>query len=40
MHQHQSILEFRHGRYLKLAALLCVASIAAYVWFEPPAGGP
>lgn len=40
MHQHQSILEFRHGRYLKLAALLCVASMAAYVWFEPPAGGP
>ncbi len=36
MQQHQSILGYRHGRYLKLAILVCVASIAGYVWFEPP----
>lgn len=40
MHQHQSILEFRQGRYFKLASLLCAASIAAYAWHEPAAGGP
>ncbi len=37
MSQHQSILEFRHGRYFKLALLLCIAAIAAYAWHDPPA---
>lgn len=37
MRQHQSILEFRHGRYLKVALLLCAAAIAVYCWHEPPA---
>lgn len=36
MRQHQSILEYRRGRYLKLALLLCVGAIAAYAWHEPP----
>jgi hypothetical protein len=40
MHLHQSILEFKNGRYFKLSALLCAASIAAYAWHEPAAGGP
>jgi hypothetical protein len=35
--QHQSILEFRHGRYLKVAVLLCVVAIGVYGWHEPPA---
>jgi hypothetical protein len=35
MSQHQSILEFKRGRYFKLALLLCVASFAAYAWHEP-----
>ena len=34
--QHQSILGFRHGRYLKLALLLVAGAIAAYAWHEPP----
>jgi len=37
MRQHQSILEFKHGRYLKVALLLCVAAIGVYWWHEPPA---
>jgi hypothetical protein len=37
MLQHQSILEFRHGRYFKLALLLCAAAIAVYAWHDPPA---
>jgi hypothetical protein len=36
MQHHQSILGFRRGRYLKLAALGCGAAIAAYAWYEPP----
>jgi hypothetical protein len=32
MAQHQSLLEFRGGRYLKVALLICVASIGAY-WY-------
>ena len=32
MAQHQSLLEFRGGRYLKVALLVCVASIGAY-WY-------
>ena len=35
MPQHQSILEFKRGRYFKLALLLCAACVAAYVWHEP-----
>jgi hypothetical protein len=34
--RHQSILEFSGGRYFKLAVVLSVAAIAAYVWHEPP----
>ena len=37
MRQHQSILEFKHGRYFKVALLLCVAAIGVYGWHEPPA---
>lgn len=37
MSQHQSILEFRHGRYFKVALLLCIAAIGAYAWHDPPA---
>ena len=37
MSQFQSILEFRQGRYLKLACFVCAAAIAAYWWYEPPA---
>jgi hypothetical protein len=36
MQQHQSILGYKSGRYLKLALVLCVGSIAAYAWHEPP----
>ena len=35
MPQHQSILEFKRGRYFKLALLLCAAAVAAYAWHEP-----
>lgn len=35
--QHQSILEFKHGRYFKAALLLCAAAIGAYFWHVPPA---
>jgi hypothetical protein len=34
--QHQSILSFSGGRYLKLALLLCAGAIGAYAWHEPP----
>ncbi len=37
MRQHQSILEYRRGRYFKLALLLCAAAIGVYFWHEPPA---
>jgi hypothetical protein len=37
MRQHQSILEFKHGRYFKVALLLCAAAIGVYWWHEPPA---
>jgi hypothetical protein len=37
MSQHQSILELRHGRYFKLALLLCAAAIGVYAWHDPPA---
>ena len=40
MRQHQSILEFKHGRYFKVALLLCVAAIGVYWWHEPPAVNP
>ncbi len=32
---HHSVLEFRQGRYLKVAAFLCIAAIVAYGWYEP-----
>lgn len=35
MRLHQSILAFKRGRYLKLALLVCAASIAAYAWHDP-----
>jgi hypothetical protein len=35
--QHQSILEFKHGRYFKVAALLCIVAIGVYCWHVPPA---
>ena len=38
MRQHLSVLEFGHGRYLKLALLVCASAITAYVWHEPPTG--
>lgn len=37
MRQHQSVLEFRRGRYFKVALLLCAAAIGIYWWHEPPA---
>jgi hypothetical protein len=36
MRQQPSILEYRRGRYLKLALLLTAAVIAVYAWHEPP----
>ncbi len=33
--QHHSILEFSHGRYFKVAILLCIAAIGAYGCYEP-----
>ena len=36
MQQQESILGYRHGRYLKLALLFCGAAIAAYAWHDPP----
>jgi hypothetical protein len=36
MQQHQSILGYKSGRYLKLALLTCAGAIAAYAWHEPP----
>jgi hypothetical protein len=35
MRWHESILEYKRGRYLKLALLLSVAAIAVYAWHEP-----
>lgn len=35
---HQSLLEFKRGRYFKVSLLLCVATIAAYIWHEPSPG--
>jgi hypothetical protein len=34
--QHQSILEFKGGRYLKVALLVCAAAIGAYWYHEVP----
>jgi hypothetical protein len=31
---HQSVLRFAHGRYLKLALFLCIATIWAYFWVD------
>ena len=36
MQQHQSILSYRRGRYLKIALVLCIGSIAGYAWHQPP----
>jgi len=36
MDRHQSILEFSGGRYFKLAVVLSLAAIGAYIWHEPP----
>jgi hypothetical protein len=36
MQQHQSILSYSGGRYLKVALVLCAAAIGAYAWHEPP----
>jgi hypothetical protein len=36
MHQNQSILSFKHARYLKLALVFCALAIAVYIWHEPP----
>jgi len=39
---HQSLLVFHRYRYLKLAVLLLIAAVAAYVWQKPegpPNGG-
>jgi hypothetical protein len=36
MRQHQSILEYKNDRYLKLAIGLCALAIGAQVWHEPP----
>ena len=33
--QHFSILEFSHGRYFKVAILICIAAIGAYGFYEP-----
>jgi hypothetical protein len=37
MRQHQSILEYKKGRYLRLALGLCAVAIGVYAWHEPPA---
>jgi hypothetical protein len=40
--RHRSILEYERFRYLKLAAVACLAAIAAYAWHQPavkPYGG-
>lgn len=39
MRQHQSILEYQSGRYLRLSLGLCALAIGAYVWHEPPTEG-
>lgn len=36
MRQHRSILEYKNGRYLKVALGLCAIAIALYVWHKPP----
>jgi hypothetical protein len=36
LRQHQSILEYRRGHYLKLALVLCAGAVFAYAWHEPP----
>lgn len=35
---HEGFLVFAGLRYLKLAVLLCAASIAVYAWYDPPGG--
>jgi len=37
MRQQSSILEYRGGRYLRVALVLCAAALAVYAWHEPPA---
>src|SRR5262249_34378702 len=37
MAQHQSLLEFKHGRYLKAALVLCAVAIGVYWYHEVPA---
>lgn len=34
--QHQSVLAYARFRWLKVAALLCLASGGAYLWHDPP----
>ena len=36
MRQQPSILEYRGGRYLRVALVLCAAAIGVYAWHEPP----
>jgi len=36
LRQQPSILEYRGGRYLRVALVLCAAAIAVYAWHEPP----
>jgi hypothetical protein len=36
--RHQSILAYARYRYLKLAAVLCLAAIVLYAWDRPPNG--
>ncbi len=36
--QHRTFLEYRRYRYLKVALLLVIASIATYSWFDSPVG--
>ena len=37
MQQHHSILEYKHGRFLKLALLVCALVFGVYAFSEPPA---
>ena len=36
MRQQPSILEYRGGRYLRVALVLCALAIGVYAWHEPP----
>jgi hypothetical protein len=40
--RHRSILEYQRFRYFKVASLVCLAAVAAYIWHQPavkPYGG-